>query len=31
MVLLSFPTTAEQMGKDGRGYVPATIKMTVER
>ncbi|XP_023413630.1 signal transducer and activator of transcription 6 isoform X1 [Loxodonta africana] len=21
----------EQMGKDGRGYVPATIKMTVER
>lgn len=25
------PTTAEQMGKDGRGYVPATIKMTVER
>nr|ADM67603.1 single transducer and activator of transcription 6B [Mus musculus] len=24
-------TTAEQMGKDGRGYVPATIKMTVER
>ncbi|XP_023413642.1 signal transducer and activator of transcription 6 isoform X3 [Loxodonta africana] len=22
---------AEQMGKDGRGYVPATIKMTVER
>lgn len=25
------PTTDEQIGKDGRGYVPATIKMTVER
>ncbi|KAB1269544.1 Signal transducer and activator of transcription 6, partial [Camelus dromedarius] len=25
------PSCTEQMGKDGRGYVPATIKMTVER